>query len=167
MIEILQTERLKLREFNLKDAAFIITLLNTPTFIKYIGDKKIKTTADAEKYLQTGPLLSYTENGFGLWLFSLKQNKKPIGMCGLIKREGLEDVDIGFAMLPEYENNGYAYEIAKAVMHYGKTTLGLKRIIAITTKNNKRSGNLIKKIGLRFEKTIRLGADKEELMLHG
>ena len=167
MKEILETERLLLREFTKKDAAFIVTLLNTPTFLKFIGDKKIRTIDEAENYLATGPIKSYEGNGFGLWLFYLKDNKAPIGMCGFIKRDTLEDIDIGYAMLPEYENNGYAFEICNAVMNYGKTKLGINRIIAITTKENVRSSSLLNKIGLYFEKNIRLGEDKEELMLFG
>lgn len=167
MKEILQTERLHLRQFTKKDAPFIIELLNTETFIKFIGDKKIKTIADAENYLTVGPLLSYKENGFGLWLFCMKGTNLPIGMCGLIKRESLPYIDIGYAMLPAYEGKGYAFEIANAVMDYGKKTLQLKKIIAITTKKNERSVHLLKKLGLHFEKKIRLGEDKEDLMQFG
>lgn len=167
MRNIFETERLLLREFTKEDAPFIVTLLNTPTFLKFIGDKKVRTLTEAENYLSTGPIKSYAENGFGLWLFCLKENKKNIGMCGLIKRDTLEDIDIGYAMLPEYENKGYAFEICNATMNYGKTTLGLSRIIAITTKENIRSTHLLNKIGLHFEKTVSLGEGKEELMLFG
>ncbi|MEO7044535.1 MAG: GNAT family N-acetyltransferase [Ferruginibacter sp.] len=167
MKKILETERLLLREFTNEDASFIVTLLNTPTFLKFIGDKKVRTISEAENYLATGPIKSYAENGFGLWLFSLKENNKPIGMCGLIKRDTLEDVDIGYAMLPEQENKGYAFEICNATINYGKATLALDRIIAITTKGNVRSCSLLNKIGLHFEKIISLGEGKEELMLFG
>ncbi|MEO5944325.1 MAG: GNAT family N-acetyltransferase [Ferruginibacter sp.] len=167
MIKILETERLLLREFTKEDAPFIVALLNTVTFLKFIGDKKVRTISEAENYLATGPIKSYAENGFGLWLFSLKENNKSIGMCGLIKRDTLVDVDIGYAMLPEEENKGYAFEICNATMNYGKTKLGLDRIIAITSKENIRSSSLLNKIGLHFEKIVSLGEGKEELMLFG
>ena len=164
---VLDTERLVLRKLSLGDTAFILALLNTPTFIKFIGDRKIRTKLEAEGYLVNGPLRSYSENGFGLWLIELKNDKTPIGICGLIKREGLEDVDIGFALMPDYEGKGYGYEAAAATMNYGKTKLGLERIIAITTSNNINSINLIKKIGLHFEKYIFLPNGTEKLMLFG
>ena len=167
MPNIIKTERLTLRKLCLTDAPFILALLNTPTFKKFIGDRKIGTLQDAENYLINGPIRSYAENGFGLWLFCLQQTKVPIGICGLIKREGLQDVDIGFAMMPEFEGYGYAYEIASAVMKLGTTKFKLKRIIAITTENNERSIKLLKKLGLMFEQFIFLPNDTEKLMLFG
>ncbi|MBS1495315.1 MAG: GNAT family N-acetyltransferase [Bacteroidetes bacterium] len=167
MAEILQTQRLYLREFTNNDAAFIVTLLNSATFLKFIGDKKVRTLSEAENYLTNGPIKSYAENGFGLWLYGLKETNKPIGMCGLIKRDTLADIDIGYAMLPAYENKGYALEISEATLNYGKTKLGINRIIAITSKENIRSARLLNKIGLHFEKNIQLGEGKEELMLFG
>jgi RimJ/RimL family protein N-acetyltransferase len=121
----------------------------------------------AENYILTGPLRSYTDNGFGLWAFTLKTDKTPIGICGLIKREGLPDIDIGFAMLPEYENNGYAFEIASATLKYGHRKLHIDRIVAITTSENKQSIKLLNKIGLHFEKMINLPNDNKQLMLFG
>lgn len=167
MIATLETPRLKLRAFQLDDAAFIIELLNSPGWIRFIGDRQIHSLDDARNYLQNGPMKGYQLNGFGLMLIELAANAAPIGMCGLIKRDTLEDVDIGYALLPAFEGQGFAFEAASAVMDYAKNELKLKRVVAITTKDNERSGNLLNKIGFRFEKNIRLTDDEEELMLFG
>lgn len=164
--KILETERLVLREFDLDDAEFIVELLNSPGWLKFIGNKKVKTLDDAKTYLETR-IKSYAEHGFGLSMVELKFISLPIGMCGLIKRDTLEDVDIGFAMLPEFARTGYGYEMASATLDYGKNVLGLERIVAITLEENKASIALLKKIGLKFEKLITIPNDDEELMLFG
>lgn len=158
---ILKTKRLILREFTVSDQKFILELINTPDWIKYIGDKKVHSLDDAKEYLENGPIKSYKENGYGLWLVQLKDTGAPIGMCGLINRDTLTDVDIGFALLPKYYNLGYAYEIAEATLKHGKNTLNLKKIVAITDPVNKSSIKLLEKIGLQFEKNLELsGCDK-------
>ena len=162
---ILETDRLILREFNTDDATFILILLNNPTWLQFIGDRNVKTLEDAQNYLLNGPIKSYRENGFGLSMVEIKNGNIPIGMCGLIKREALEHVDIGFALLPEYAGVGYAYEIASATMAYAKKSLRLDHIVAITSPANTRSISLLSKIGLYFEKMTRLADDEEELML--
>ena len=153
---ILETERLVLQEFNVDDAEFILTLLNTPGWLEYIGDKNVRSVEDAVNYLENVPIKSYRENGFGLWLTLLKNNSTPIGMCGLIKRESLDDIDIGFALLPEYSKLGYAYEIAHATINYAKHSLGINKVVAITDSNNVSSIKLLNKLGLQFEKTLKL-----------
>ena len=162
---IATTNRLNLSEIALVDAPFAYDLLNSPTWIEFIGDRKIKTIDDARNYILTRFMKSYEEFGFGLWLVTLKEHGTPIGICGLVKRPSLEHVDIGFAFLPEYGGQGYGFEAATATMNYAQNTLGLKRIVAITIAENKRSIALLEKIGLRFEKTIRIAEDSEELML--
>ena len=162
---ILETDRLILREFNTDDAAFILSLLNNPSWLQYIGDRNVKTMEDAHNYLLNGPMKSYHENGFGLSMVEIKESHIPIGMCGLIKRETLEHVDIGFALLPEYAGNGYAFEIASATMSYANNNLGLEDIVAITSADNEHSIRLLNKIGLGFEKMIKLAQDEENLML--
>lgn len=154
--KILETQRLVLRELELTDTNFIIQLVNSPKWLKFIGDKNVRTEEEAKKYLENGPIKSYKENGFGLWLVQLKTSDTPIGMCGLIKRETLENVDIGFAMLPEYEKLGYGFEIANATMNYAKNVLRLNKIIGITDPANKSSIKLLNRIGLAFEKTKKL-----------
>src|SRR5215211_8957085 len=114
---VLETERLFLRQFTVDDAQFVLTLLNEPSFLRYIGDKKVRNIEDARQYVLNGPVASYERNGFGLYLVELKDSHTPIGMCGLIKREELPDPDIGFAFLPEFCNKGFAFEAATAVLH--------------------------------------------------
>ena len=162
--KILETERLVLRELTTNDAEFILKLLNTPTWLEFIGDKKVHTIEDAENYLETGPIDSYRKNGFGLWLILLKEDSTPIGICGLINRESLDDIDIGFALLPEYEKLGYGFEIAYATMNYAKNVLGINKIVAITDPKNIASIKLLDKIGFQFEKTFRV-AEHDTVLL--
>ena len=164
-MKILETERLVIRQFTLEDAPFILELLNEPSFIQNIGDRGVRTLSDAEMYLEKGPITSYARNGFGLCLVALKESHASIGMCGLIKRDALEDVDIGYAFLPKYWSKGYAIESALAVKEYGRTVIGLTRLVAITDPANEGSIHLLEKIGLRFEKMIRLSEEDIELKL--
>ena len=164
-MNILETERLRLRQFTLDDAAFILELVNDPSFIQNIGDRGVRSLEDAQRYLETGPITSYARKGFGLWLVQLKESGESIGMCGLIKRDTLEDVDIGYAFLPKFWLKGYAVESALAVREYGHKIIGLKRLVAITDPANAGSIRVLKKIGLKFEKMVRLSADDIELKL--
>jgi len=163
---ILETERLILRQFNAADAGFILKLVNEPSFIQNIGDRGVRTLSDAERYIENGPVTSYARNGFGLYLVALKESQESIGMCGLIKRETLDDVDIGYAFLPKFWSKGYAVESASAVKEQGRN-IGLKRLVAITDPANEASIRVVEKLGLRFEKMIRLSADDIELKLFG
>ena len=164
---VLETKRLILRRLCADDAEFILELLNQPSFLRYIGDKGVRNTEDAIRYIETGPVASYDRFGFGLYLVELKESDVSIGMCGLLKRETLPDVDIGFAFLPGYWSQGYAFEAAAAVMNYGREALGLRRIVAITSLDNASSIKLLEKIGLRFERLIKLGEDQPEVRLFG
>jgi RimJ/RimL family protein N-acetyltransferase len=164
-VEILRTKRLTLREFTEEDSAFIFKLLNSPGWLKYIGQRGIKIEDDAKDYINNKLRKSYKDSGFGFYLAELNAGKIPIGMCGIIKREWLDDVDIGFALLPEFEGRGFAYEAASATMKYASEALGLKKISAITVPNNLASVKLLEKIGLSFTRMIRIPVDKEELML--
>ena len=164
---ILETERLVLRQLSTDDAEFIIELLNQPSFLRYIGDKGVRNSEDAVRYIQTGPQASYERFGFGLYLVELKETGASIGICGLLKRDTLPDVDVGFAFLPEFWSQGYAFESAAAVMTYGREALGLRRIVAITSPDNDASIRLLEKIGLRFERMIKLSEDQPEVRLFG
>lgn len=164
---VLETDRLVLRKLSAEDAEFIVDLLNQPSFLRYIGDKGVRNTEDAVRYIETGPQASYARFGFGLYLVELKESGTSIGMCGLLKRDLLPDVDVGFAFLPGYWSQGYAFEAAGAVMTLGREGLGLKRIVAITSLDNAASIRLLEKIGLRFERLIKLGDDQEEVRLFG
>ena len=160
-----ETPRLTLTELSEADAAFMLELLNSPAWLKYIGDRGVKTLEDAEQYILNRIIPSYRKNGFGFYLVKLKGNSSSIGICGLVKREGLAHIDIGFAFLPGYEGRGYGYESASAVMKFAREILKLGTIVAITTKDNTRSIHLLEKIGLRFKETVSLPGDNEELML--
>jgi RimJ/RimL family protein N-acetyltransferase len=164
MKSILKTERLILRELVLNDAPFIIELLNTDGWLRFIGDKAVRTIDHAEKYLTNGPLKSYAQNGFGLYLVERKEDQKPIGMCGLLKRENLNMPDIGFAFLPQYSGMGYAYESASATVKYAKVVLNIAELCAITISNNTRSIQLLERVGFIYSKKIQV--EKEELSLY-
>jgi RimJ/RimL family protein N-acetyltransferase len=161
----LNTQRLLLREFTLSDAEFILELLNDPSFLRFIGDKGVRTVEDARNYLTTGPIESYRKHGFGLNLVELKATKTPIGMCGLLKRDALEYVDLGFAFMPDYRQQGYAFESAAAVLLHAKDVLKLDRILAITDPENHVSSKLLEKLGFQFERMIRLSEDASEVKL--
>jgi [ribosomal protein S5]-alanine N-acetyltransferase len=164
---ILETERLILRKFVFADAPFILELLNTPTWLQFIGDKGVRNLEDAENYLKNGSLKSYTENGFGFYCVIEKSTGKPIGMCGFIKREELPDADLGFAFLPDFIGKGFGHEIAQATLKYGKDVLKLGRIIAIVDPRNSASNALLLKLGFVFEKIIPFGEKKTLLNLYG
>lgn len=163
---ILETDRLKLRELTLDDTAFIIELVNSPGWIKYIGDRNIKTEEQAISYLENGPIKSYHDNGFGLLMVETKYGNRKIGMCGILKRDTLEHPDIGYALLPAFTGNGYAFEMAHAVLQYATVQLKLSTIFAITVPENMRSIKILEKIGLTFMKRIQLATNHEELLLY-
>ena len=165
MKNILETERLILREFVPEDSSFIVELLNSPGWLEFIGDRNIRTEDKAREYLENGPMKSYRTNGYGLCMVETKTDHYKIGMCGIIRRDHLEYPDIGFAFLPQYTGKGYAYEMAMATLQHASDKLGIKRIIAITVPGNIRSIRLLEKIGLKFEKKVYLPNDEAELML--
>jgi RimJ/RimL family protein N-acetyltransferase len=164
-MKILETDRLILRHLSTADAEFILELVNDPSFIRYIGDKQVRTLEDAQRYVLDGPVKSYQTYGFGLNLVELKSEAKPIGICGILKRDTLPDPDIGFAFLPAYWNQGYAFEAADAVMKHARDAFKVKTILAITTPDNEASGKLLTKIGMTFERLIKLTPESDEVKL--
>lgn len=166
-MQSLETDRLVLRPMNEEDAEFILELLNDPSFIQNIGDRKIRTLDGAKAYIANGPAASYTKHGFGLCIVELKESGEPMGMCGLIKRSTLGDVDIGYAFLPKYWSRGYAAEAALAVKHFARDVIGLKRLVAIVDPDNPASIRVLEKLGMTFEKMVRLAEDDIELKLFG
>jgi [ribosomal protein S5]-alanine N-acetyltransferase len=164
-LNVLDTERLNLRRMTLDDAEFILKLLNDAAFVRFVGDKGVRTADDAREYISTGPMASYDRHGFGLWVVELKVSRTAVGMCGLLKREALTDVDIGFAFLPEHRCRGYAFESAAAVLRHGRVVHGLKRILAITVADNAGSIRVLEKIGMGFVGMTRLSEDEGEIML--
>ncbi len=166
MKTIIETERLRLREFSLEDSEFIIKLLNSPGWIEFIGQRNVKTTEDAESYLQNGPIKIYKNHGFGLWMVELKDNKTPIGMCGILKRDTLDFPDLGFCFRAEFSGKGYAYESANAAIMAAREIYNIDTICAITLAHNLSSIKLLEKLGLQFVKLIQFPDDEKELMLY-
>lgn len=160
-----QTERLFLKPTDQSDAPFLLELMNSSKWIKYIGDRKVKTNADAEDYIRIKMDPQLERLGFGNFTMILKTNGTRIGSCGLYDREGLEGLDIGFALLESYEKQGYAFEGSKLILDLGLNDFGYNKISAITTLENVSSQNLLNKLGLSFTKMIRIPNDDEELML--
>lgn len=159
-----QTNRLNLCLLSTGDAPFILELLNTPDWLKFIGDRGVKNLDDASQYILNGPMASYSERGFGLYLVRLRESDMPIGLCGFLKRDALACIDIGFAFAPDYTGRGYAFEAASAVMDHARTILGIEQIMAITMPANRKSIRLLGRLGMQFDRFITLG-DGPELML--
>jgi RimJ/RimL family protein N-acetyltransferase len=156
---IVETKRLILREINIKDADFVLRLVNEPSFVSNIGDKGLKNLNDAERFILEGYWTNQERPGYGMFLVELKGGGDPIGSCGLLYRKVLDVTDIGFAFLPEFWNRGFAYEAAEAMMKYGLSTLGVKKIVGLTSEDNLGSINLLKKLGMDFKKTVKMSAD--------
>ena len=165
-MKILETNRLILRRFTSDDSPFILELLNELAWKRYIGDRGIDSLEAARRYLETGPIVSYERHGFGLYAIELKGDATLVGMCGLIKRDELDDVDIGFAVLSRFEGQGFANEAAAATLEYSRATLCLKRVVAITKAVNERSTRLLERLGMRFERMVSLSDDGEQLRLY-
>jgi RimJ/RimL family protein N-acetyltransferase len=165
-MQILITERLRLRHLELTDAAFILDLLNQPAFLRFIGDRNVRSLADAENYLRNGPLEMYARQGFGLYLVERKVDGVPLGICGLLKREVLEHVDLGYAFLPQYWSQGYAREAALGMLAYARDTLQVKTVVAIVDPQNEASIKLLEKIGMTYLRPITWPTDGKELKLY-
>ena len=161
----LETQRLRLRPLAAPDAPFILELLNDPDWIRFIGDRNVRTLDDARGYIDRTCAM-YAKHGVGSLLAEVKRTGEPAGISGLIRREGLEDADIGFAFLPRYRGRGYAYEAAAACIDHGRRELGFTRIVAINSRDNEHSAKLLEKLGLRFEKIVTMPGDPEELRLY-
>jgi len=162
---VLETERLSLRKLTVDDAEFILALLNEPSFLRYIGDKKVRNLDDARQYILNGPVGSYERHGFGLNCVELRESHTPIGMCGLLKREELPDPDIGFALLPDFWSKGFAFEAAAAVLKDARERLQIQRILAITSLDNNASIGLLQRLGFSFDEVVQLAPDREPLRL--
>lgn len=163
---ILETPRLVVRPFQIEDAAFVHALVNDPDWLKHIGDRNVHSLEDARGYIEKRVLAAYKRHGFGMWVVCLRSSGEAIGTCGLIRREGLEDVDIGFAFLPAYRGKGYALESVEAVMSHGTSVLGMNRIVAIVSPANEPSIRILEKIGMKLERMIRLPEDAEDIRLY-
>jgi len=164
---IAETERLRIEPFTRADGPFMLRLMNEPSYIENIADRGIRSVADAADYLEKGPLASYREHGFGLWRTSLRTGGPAMGMCGLLKRDFLKDVDIGYAFFPEYCGQGYAFEAATAVLRQARTRFGLGRVVAIVNADNRPSQKLLSRLGFRYEENMQMPDDGAMVRRYG
>ena len=151
---VLQTERLALREFTVDDDAFILDLLNQPSFLHYIGDRNVRTLADARNYIEQGPLASYREPGYGLYVVTLSGEHTRIGMCGIVHKPWLAAPDIAYAFLPQFEGKGYASEAARAVLEHARSEFGVDAVLGVVTPDNQGSMRVLQKLGFKRESTV-------------
>jgi len=164
-MQILETARLRLRELTPEDAPFMLELLNTPGWLSNVGDRKVHTIAAATAYIEDRLVKGYREHGLGLWLMEIRDTGEPIGICGLIKRIDLDEVDVGFAVLPAFMRQGYTFEAADACIAYAADRFGIGHLLAITSPGNEASISLLLKLGFVFKEDIRFGETGEELKL--
>lgn len=162
---VMNTERLTLREIELEDAPFIFELMNEPPWIQFIGDRGIRTLADARGFISDRLRPSYSRDGFGFWLVELAADPTPLGICGLIKRPGLEYVDLGFALCERYWGKGYARESSEAVIDFAREQAGLEHLAAIVNPDNDRSARLLESLGMEFQEIIQLEGEDIDLRL--
>lgn len=164
-MNVIETERLNLREVTEADAAFILEILNDPDFVRFVADRGVRTLEDASHFIAERFTASYRHHGFGFWLVEPKESNVPAGICGLVKRDSLPGVDIGYAFLPPFRSKGYASEAAAAVLAYARDVVGLTRLLAITNPDNAVSMRVLEKIGMSFEGMVRLSPDEPEVRL--
>jgi ribosomal-protein-alanine N-acetyltransferase len=163
----LETPRLILRRLRFDDAPFVVALLNEPSFIENIGDRGVRSIEDAHRYLREGPMAMYSHHGFGLWHTARKSDGAPIGMCGLLKRDILPDVDLGYAFLPAYWGRGFAQEAAAATVTHARRNFGLERLVGVVSENNAGSIRVLEKCGLVFERMFSMSPDEQPVRLYG
>jgi ribosomal-protein-alanine N-acetyltransferase len=163
---ILESERLTLRELTAGDAPFILELTNDPDWLRYIGDRGIRSVDDARDYIANGPAAMYAAHGHGLYGVARKGSETLIGMCGLLRRAWLEETDIGFAFLPAHRGSGYAHEAAAATLDHARRILGLPRVLAIVSPENAASIRLLEKLGMRFERRATPPGDSKEVLVY-
>lgn len=164
-MSVIETSRLRLREASVADAEFIFALMTEPAYLQLIGDRGIRTVEDARAYIRDKFLPSYAKFGYGSYIVELKPSGPPIGVCGLMRRDSLEHPDIGYAFRREHGGHGYAYEAAAAVPAHGFEQLGMKTILGITSPENHASVRLLEKLGLRYQKMIRVPPNDRDSML--
>lgn len=165
-MKIAETDRLILSKITVDDSPFILELMNTSHWIKYIGDRNVRTVEQAADYIKNNQLKSYETNGFGYYKVQVKaENLKPIGSFGLMKRDQLDHVDIGFSLLPDYQSKGYGFEAASELMKIAKNMFSIKTLCAITLPINKPSIHLLEKLGLSYQKSVKPFDNDEELLL--
>lgn len=160
-----ETDRLVLRPFNLDDADFVLAMFNDPSFIRFIGDREVRTLEDAEAYIVERFLGFYDGDGIGPWVAELRSTGMPIGFFSLFRRDWLDDVDLGFALLPGHRSNGYAAEGARAMIAFARDTVGLERLVAIVSTGNEASIRLLDRLGFKRDQVVRSPGESTDLLL--
>jgi RimJ/RimL family protein N-acetyltransferase len=163
----LETPRLSLRRLIFDDAPFIVGLLNQPSFLANIGDRGVRNVDDAHRYLREGPMAMYEQHGFGLWHVSRRADGVAMGMCGLLKRDILPDVDVGYALLPEFWGQGYAFEAAQATLHHAAARFSLRRVVGVVSEGNAGSIRVLEKLGMNFERMVSMRPNEPDVRLYG
>jgi ribosomal-protein-alanine N-acetyltransferase len=162
----LETARLSLRRLTLDDAPFMVALYNEPSFLENIGDRGVRNVDDAQRFLRDGPLAMYARHGFGLWHVSRRSDGAALGLCGLLKRDTLPDVDIGYAYFPAFWGQGYAFEAVSATLVHAARAFRLSRVVAVVSPGNTGSIRVLEKAGMRFERMHALDSDEPEVCLY-
>lgn len=165
-LTIAESGRLTLRHATLGDAAFLCRLLNDPDWLRNIGDRGVRTVEDAEQFVRNRIWKTYETDGFGMYTVELQIDHRPVGLCGIVRRDSLPGPDLGFALLPEFRGQGLAFEAASAVMTYARDVLRLPPLLAITTPGNESSGRLLEKLGFEFQRLVQLAPDADEVKLY-
>jgi RimJ/RimL family protein N-acetyltransferase len=158
-MNILETERLRLRTIETADAAFYYELVNDPTWLEFIGDKGIRSLEQARAAIVDGPCAMQARCGHSLYVMERKSDGRPLGLCGLIQRDALPEADIGYAIRPEFFGQGYTHEAAVAVLAYARARLGMRRVLGLTAPGNANSISLLLKLGLAYVETRPLPPD--------
>ena len=167
LVEELVTQRLTLRRLTPDDADFVVRLYNEPSFLEHIGDRGVRNSDDAVRYMEAGPFAMYGRFGYGLWHVARTADEASIGMCGLLKRDTLPDVDLGYAFLPAYWGHGFALEAASATLRHAARKFGLRRVIAVVSPGNDASIRVLEKLGMRFERMHHMTPGEDEVRLYG
>lgn len=166
-LSVIETERLNLRELTEADAAFVLEILNDPGFVRFVGDRGVRTLEEAARYIDGRFAESYRRHGFGLWLVETKEEKSPAGICGLLKRGApVPGVEVGYAFLPPFRSKGYAFEAASATAAYARHALGLGRLYAVVNPDNAVSVRVLEKLGMKFESAVRLSGEELDVNLY-
>lgn len=165
-MNVIETERLNLREMSAADAGVVLEILNDPGFIRFVGDRGVRTAEEAARYIDGRFAESYRQHGFGLWLVEAKDEGVPIGICGLLKRgTPVPGVEVGYAFLPPFRGRGYAFEAASAALRHARDVLGLTRLHAVVNPDNAVSIRVLEKLGMKFERAVRLSGEESDISL--
>lgn len=164
MKQIVETNRLNIRELRYSDATFIVKLFNNNSYIKYNGNNDVISILDGENYLFNGPIKSYNENNYGIWLVELKNNKTPIGICGFEMSNKTKNLQMKCAYLPQFCKNGFAFEAGSEVLIYAKEKLNIKSVFANTVAGNIPAIKLLEKLGFEHKKNIMMPFGQEDYL---